>query len=79
MSVSCSSSIGMCNEVQIVDGRGDDCGNWDGNVGIDGGNVRRIGQDVGLFSAFLNGHPVILMPACISKLHCLKLLDLVNI
>ena len=41
-----------CNGVQIVYGRVDECGNRDGNIVIDGGNVRSVGQDAGLFQQF---------------------------
>ena len=74
-----NSLLGMCDRVQIVDGRVDKCRNQDGNVGIDGGNVRSVGQNAGLFPAVSNGCCVYLMPGSISKLHCFKLVDLVNI
>ena len=74
-----NSLLCMCNGVQIVDGRVDKCGNQDGNIRIDGGNVRSIGQEASLFPAVLNGCCVNLVPGSISKSHCLKLVDLVNI
>jgi hypothetical protein len=75
-----NSLLNICNGVQFVDRSVDECGNWDGNVGIDSGDVvESVRKNASLLPAVLNSCCINHMSGSIGKLHCLKLVNLVYI